>query len=1064
MAFFEKISSSHRVGLAISPTEADIAIVSIDEYGTAGALNMLVLREYGYTEKDLPKREDLKDGFSQLPPSLERRGILFVVTVNKENTSENLKKNLYHVLIEFRGWFYNKKVWVPLMGTGSGGMRLDESYLITVETINKFQQEYPTQEATFILSIPDNKNGRNLINQISEPEKNKKADPELFLKSLNCNFYLADAFWSGQDQVERFLNEGIWKKGQGDDSYADIINSTKKNDVIILKSVFPLNSESNLRVIGMGVATEGSEDGASLKVDWRIRDISFDIPGLGKYRRTIEVPSYQDVVTVFSFLDPNEWQKLLSSSTNHVDKIAGLLSDNEKGKDYLAISKDVIAFARVIAAKSFEPPLAIALFGKWGSGKSFFMRELKEQVIDFSKKNQNNMYCQGVVHIHFNAWSYMDANLWASFVSKIFEALQEYIKKDNSAKLIINSVKVELSKQLNVTRVGIEAIQEKKESIEKQIDGLVKKKNQKTKEVAKKIESLKKQTAWDVLNNVDQQFNAKGRILEELKTNNSFVKTEDELKNIIPEKYWSDPKEAYIEVRSKYTFLKEFFRRDKVGLNLFWLALILIIIFLTPFLLDVFTIKIKKINFLIPEAGISFLVMLSAAWRRAEIIYNKLQPIASSFWKIKEDYEELREEALAKFEQDEKALKLEIEKGKAEIYLYTEQLQKAQVVFEELDFKLNNAFATETLYSFIDERSKSEDYKKYLGIISTVRKDFEILNGLFIDHKSEIVNQHQAEKFRKYFDKPIERIILYVDDLDRCPEENVVQVLEAVNLLMAFPLFVVIVGVDPRWIKNALIKKYSLQFTGRINGVTELDVGVELIEPSNYLEKIFQIPFHLKNASTESVRDMIKQLAISKSAQTIESQNNISIDLSDAPDSENQGQKVQGEKKESEVNEPISPIVETTTSEQESIEMLELSDQEVELMQDMGDIIGPNPRAIKRFVNIYKIVKAHADYTVSPNGPIEELLALLFLLALSVGQFKKLAPSFEDFLNDEKNRDKPFTYYLQKAPSEDELQTTKHELNVILSNNNIYHIVQNTKATVFNNHNAFIKRFTFKNI
>ena len=51
------------------------------------------------------------------------------------------------------------------------------------------------------------------------------------------------------------------------------------------------------------------------------------------------------------------------------------------------------------------------------------------------------------------------------------------------------------------------------------------------------------------------------------------------------------------------------------------------------------------------------------------------------------------------------------------------------------------------------------------------------------------------------FEKPLERIILYIDDLDRCPEERVVEVLEAVNLLMAFPLFIVIVGVDPRWVK-----------------------------------------------------------------------------------------------------------------------------------------------------------------------------------------------------------------------------------------------------------------------
>jgi hypothetical protein len=32
---------------------------------------------------------------------------------------------------------------------------------------------------------------------------------------------------------------------------------------------------------------------------------------------------------------------------------------------------------------------------------------------------------------------------------------------------------------------------------------------------------------------------------------------------------------------------------------------------------------------------------------------------------------------------------------------------------------------------------------------------------------------------------------------------------------MAFPLFIVVVGVDPRWVKNALIKRHSSQFSGK---------------------------------------------------------------------------------------------------------------------------------------------------------------------------------------------------------------------------------------------------------
>jgi hypothetical protein len=43
----------------------------------------------------------------------------------------------------------------------------------------------------------------------------------------------------------------------------------------------------------------------------------------------------------------------------------------------------------------------------------------------------------------------------------------------------------------------------------------------------------------------------------------------------------------------------------------------------------------------------------------------------------------------------------------------------------------------------------------------------------------------------------LSRIVLYIDDLDRCPEKLVVEVLRAVHLLLAFDLFVCVVAVDP---------------------------------------------------------------------------------------------------------------------------------------------------------------------------------------------------------------------------------------------------------------------------
>jgi len=1063
----EAINIAERLFINVSPNEAEVAIAPIDYMGNLGDLNKYVLSQYGYNTNDLPTSKQLEFAGFGTVTNENKKPIIFVVTIDgKRDTKAVLEGNLYKTLVEFRGWFENKKLWLPLMGTGTGGLTLQDSCDITIRVVNRFLKEYQTRFSLFI-SLPDTGDARILRNQLLHSVETNNTAKE-FVHKLNARFYLAGAFWSGDDQVERFFEESIWEKGHEDESYSEIINNIKVNDIIILKSAFPSNSDSILRIKGIGVVIRSSSDGALVGIDWRIKNINKDIPGLGKYRRTIAIASTKDAIAIFSFLDRSLWQKLLPPPPNSPsvaeNRIAGLISDSEKGNDYLGIDKDVRAFARVIAAKSFQPPLAIALFGKWGSGKSFFMRKLREQVEDFSQREANGMYCKGVVHIHFNAWSYMDANLWASFVSRIFEGLQEYIKNEKLSTDKLNNIKSVLTNKLNVTKTNIDTLKEKKGLIEKQIDLLNKKRDNAKKNVEEKISQLRKKTAWDILAEVDREFDSKKQIINEIEANPTYQNTKEELKEIVPEKYWDNPESAYEQAKSKYTFIKTFFRRKNLGWNLVWLGAILLIISVTPIILELAGIGISKLDFTISQAGIAFLITLGTMWKRAEIVYQKLQPVVASFWKIKENYEQRKEKALSRFEQEEKALKLEIEKGTEEVFLLTEQIQKAEIIATELEYKITNALASETLYSFIDERSKSDDYKKHLGIISIIRKDFEILNGLFIGHNDDIVGQSKAGKFREYFKKPVERIILYIDDLDRCPEENVVQVLEAVNLLMAFPLFIVVVGVDPRWVKNALIKKHALQFANVLNEQSFGSNGVEQIQPSNYLEKIFQVPFHLKDAKPQNVKDMIRELAATKPENETNVKDDILKDSAFLVDedgaflTDSDGTFLVSESSDTGIMED-----EVKIKIHEDIDFIELSNKEIELLQEMGEIIGPNPRAIKRFVNIFKIVKAHEDYTVKDGNTQDDLLAILFLLSLSTGRFRCLMPSFETYIENPSNENRLMTFYLQNTADHTYLKE-KHMLNVILSNNPNYHILQNLQAGIFNHHNDFIKRFTFKNL
>src|SRR5262249_11060082 len=105
-----------------------------------------------------------------------------------------------------------------------------------------------------------------------------------------------------------------------------------------------------------------------------------------------------------------------------------------RGVDLLEVEDEVSAICAVIADKNTEPPLSIGLFGDWGTGKSFFMNLMEERIKKLAKvarENPTSSYCPNIVQLRFNAWTYIDADLWASLAAEIFEGLATALKNDS---------------------------------------------------------------------------------------------------------------------------------------------------------------------------------------------------------------------------------------------------------------------------------------------------------------------------------------------------------------------------------------------------------------------------------------------------------------------------------------------------------------------------------------------------------------------------------------------------------------------------------------------------------
>ncbi|MEX2301401.1 MAG: P-loop NTPase fold protein [Bryobacterales bacterium] len=134
--------------------------------------------------------------------------------------------------------------------------------------------------------------------------------------------------------------------------------------------------------------------------------------------------------------DLDEWRTHFTGFFEEVRRIPPFDPEGLRGDDRLGIMPDVRSFAMLAAAKNVVPPLSIGLFGDWCSGKSFFMQKLRDEIHriagDAKKKNdadEDTPFHGSIVQIEFNAWHYVEAKLWASLVTHIFDSLNQHFTR-----------------------------------------------------------------------------------------------------------------------------------------------------------------------------------------------------------------------------------------------------------------------------------------------------------------------------------------------------------------------------------------------------------------------------------------------------------------------------------------------------------------------------------------------------------------------------------------------------------------------------------------------------------
>ena len=146
---------------------------------------------------------------------------------------------------------------------------------------------------------------------------------------------------------------------------------------------------------------------------------------------------------------------------------------------------------------------------------------------------------------------------------------------------------------------------------------------------------------------------------------------------------------------------------------------------------------------------------------------------------------------------------------------------------EKADDALARVDPAHRLHRLLAEISTAERYENFRGLTGRIHHDLRRLSEDLA--KIRVTWRDGGEEGRP----PLQRVVLYVDDLDRCLPGRVADVLQAVNLLLTMDLFMVVVAVDPRWLLNALNQHHS-------------GLLADAVTPLDYLDKIFHIPFALR--------------------------------------------------------------------------------------------------------------------------------------------------------------------------------------------------------------------------
>ncbi len=608
--------------------------------------------------------------------------------------------------------------------------------------------------------------------------------------------------------------------------------------------------------------------------------------------------------------DLGAWRAILRDT---VLAAAAFTPDAPQTDDALNRREDARRLAELACLKDNAPPLAIGLFGDWGSGKSTFMAMMHQEVERIGRDwrtEATTPFVTNVAQIRFNAWSFSDANLWASLAVEIFGGLRDEVTRiEGTATDRADALLAEITGRAELARASLETAKRAAEDARHAIAALDRQISALDTRLAEQAQRGVAGGAAEVLATRSEQVTETLRALGVIGPHEAATATALAAEAA---KLRAAGRGSFAVGRRLVALMRPGAGRTAILSVAAAAGAVIVASWLLP-------------SVVATLAGlVAFAAPLGAHAARA---VAALAPIL--------DTAEAEAKAEADLRAERERLAAEREAAAARLAAREAETRAAVARIESLD----RAAATPAamLRFFLSESDELKAYEQEIGLIGRLRRSFERLDMLMRD-------QADPNKPTDPALPTIDRIILYIDDLDRLREEQVVKVLEAVALLLQFRLFVVVVAVDERWLRGALQTHYGKLFE---NGAG----------PSDYLEKIFQVPFWLPRlgpgdpAFAGLARVLMPEGAVNGTPQRERALAEVErlsdwtradqVDLAIDPDEQPQ----RGDEQ------PLETRAATA-------ERVTLTRDEAEVLTALMPLAADTPRDAKRFVNLYRLARA----------------------------------------------------------------------------------------------------------